>query len=66
VTGNLTLHGVTRPVIIDISRENGAYVGTAYIKQSHFGIHPIQVGGGLVKVKDELEIRFQVFTKIGP
>jgi hypothetical protein len=54
------------PVIIDISRENGAYVGTAYIKQSHFGIRPIQVGGGLVKVKDELEIRFQVFTKIGP
>jgi YceI-like domain len=63
VAGNLTLHGVVRPVIIDIGRENGAYVGTAHIKQSHFGIHPIQVGGGLVKVKDELEIRFQVFTR---
>jgi hypothetical protein len=66
VAGDLTLHGVARPVIVDISREGGAYVGTAYIKQSDFGIHPIQVGGGLVKVKDELEIRFRVFTKIKP
>jgi hypothetical protein len=66
VVGDLALHGVTRTVIVDISRENGAYVGTAHIKQSDFGIHPIQVGGGLVKVKDQLEIWFQVFTKIGP
>jgi polyisoprenoid-binding protein YceI len=63
--GDLTLHGVTRPVTIDIGRETGAYVGTARIKQSNFGIHPIQFGGGLVRAKDELEIRFQVFTQVG-
>jgi polyisoprenoid-binding protein YceI len=62
VNGNLTLHGVTRPVIIGVRGEKDAYVGTASIKQTDFGIHPIQVGGGVVKVKNELEIRFKIYV----
>ena len=65
VDGNLTLHGATRPVAVDARSERGAYVGTARIKQTDFGIQPIQVGGGVVKVKNELEIRFEVFTMLG-
>ena len=65
VDGSLTLHGATRPLTVDVMSEKGAYVGTARIKQTDFGIQPIQVGGGVVKVKNELEIRFEVFTKIG-
>jgi hypothetical protein len=47
VDGNLTLHGVTRPVTVDVKREKDAYVGTARIKQTDFGIQPIQSAGGL-------------------
>ena len=62
VSGDLTLHGVTRPVILDVTRENDVYIGAVRIKQTEFGIQPIKIGGGVVKVKDELEIHFQVFT----
>lgn len=60
VDGNLTLHGATKPVMVDVRRTKDAYVGTARIKQTGFDIQPIQIGGGVVKVKNELEIRFQV------
>lgn len=63
VDGNLTLHGATKPVSVDVKREKDAYIGTARIKQTDFGIQPIKIGGGVVKVKNEVEIRFQVFTK---
>jgi polyisoprenoid-binding protein YceI len=61
VDGNLILHGVIRPLTFDVRRENGAYVGMAHIKQTDFGIQPIRVGGGLVTVKNELDIRFEVY-----
>jgi YceI-like domain len=62
VSGDLTLHGVTRPVSVDVTRQNDAYVGTVRIKQTEFGIQPIKIGGGVVRVKDELEISFRVYT----
>jgi polyisoprenoid-binding protein YceI len=62
VSGELTLHGATRPVIVDVTHENDAYIGTVRIKQTDFGIQPIKIGGGVVRVKDELEITFEVYT----
>ena len=62
VSGNLTLHGVTRRVSVEVTREDNAYVGTARIKQTEFGIQPIKIGGGVVKVKDELEMSFRVYA----
>ena len=59
LSGDLTLHGATRPVKLDVNRENDAYVGAVRIKQTDFSIQPIKIGGGVVKVKDELEIHFQ-------
>jgi polyisoprenoid-binding protein YceI len=61
VDGNLTLHGVTKPLTLDVRRENSAYVGTVRIRQTDFRIQPIRVGGGLVTVRDELDIRFEVY-----
>jgi polyisoprenoid-binding protein YceI len=61
VDGNLTLHGATRPLTFDVRRERGAYVGAVRIKQTDFGIQPIRVGGGLVTVKNEIDIRFEVY-----
>jgi polyisoprenoid-binding protein YceI len=62
VEGMLMLHGVTKPVAVAVKREGGAYAGHAKIKQTDFGIKPISVAGGTVKVKDELEIEFQITT----
>ena len=60
VTGDLTLHGQTRPVKVNVEGQNGHYKGTAELKQKDFGITPIVVGGGAVKVKNELRVEFDV------
>src|SRR5712692_5038408 len=60
VTGTLSLHGVSKPVAVAVRRQGDIYSGSARIKQTDFGIKPISAGGGTVKVKDELQITFQV------
>ncbi len=60
VRGQLSLHGVTRPVVVNVRTENGRYVGSSTFKQREFGITPISIAGGSVKVKDELKIEFDV------
>lgn len=60
VTGNLTLHGKTRSITVSVTRVNAAYRGAATIRQRDFGIEPIRVAGGTVRVKDELRIEFDI------
>jgi len=60
VTGDLTLHGQARPVKVNVEAQNGRYKGTAELKQKDFGITPITVGGGAVKVKNELRVEFDI------
>jgi polyisoprenoid-binding protein YceI len=62
VRGQLVLHGVTRPVIVNVQTENGHYVGTVAFKQRDFGISPVTIAGGTVKVKNELKIEFDIRT----
>ena len=45
-----------RAVAMEVSLVAGHYRGSASIKQSDFGIAPIRIAGGTVKVKDELKI----------
>jgi polyisoprenoid-binding protein YceI len=59
VKGSLTLHGVTQPVAVSVKKAGEIYSGTAVIKQTDFGIKPISVGG-MVKVKNELDITFDI------
>jgi len=65
VDGILTLHGVTKPLVIMVKRSGDAFVSHVNIKQTDFGIKPISVGGGVVKVKNELEIDFRIVTRPG-
>jgi polyisoprenoid-binding protein YceI len=60
VTGILSLHGYSNRVSATVRRVQGRYVGRCRIKQTDFGIEPVTVGGGLVKVKNELDIEFAV------
>jgi len=46
----------------DVTHENDSYIGAVRLKQTAFGIQPIKIGAGVVKVKNDLEIHFQVYT----
>lgn len=63
VRGELTLHGKTRPVKVDVNGQSGRYRGTAELKQRDFGIEPVSGGGGTVKVKDEVRVEFEIVAK---
>jgi polyisoprenoid-binding protein YceI len=60
VPGELTLHGQTRPITVQVRERDGHYVGAVRVKQSDFGIKPIKVAGGTVSVKDEVRIDFDI------
>lgn len=60
VRGDLTLHGVTKPVELPITMANGRYTGSIKMKQTDFGIAPVSIAGGTVKVKDVIEIVFEI------
>lgn len=60
VHGNLTLHGQTHPIALETTLEKGHYRGTATIQQTTFGITPIRVAGGTIKVKDEVQIEYDI------
>ena len=60
VAGRLTIHGQARVITFSVARANGRYRGEVVIKQRDFGIEPIKVAGGAVKVKDELTVHFEV------
>lgn len=60
VTGNLTLHGKTNAIALDVHDHAGGYLGQAWVRQTQFGIQPVSAAGGAVKVKDELRIDFVI------
>ena len=62
ISGDLTLHGQTHPVEFEATGASGHYRGSAKLKQSDFGIKPITIAGGAVKVKDEVKLDFEIFT----
>jgi polyisoprenoid-binding protein YceI len=63
VRGELTIHGVSRevavPLKIRIDADSISAIGTTSIEQTAFGIRPISIGG-VVKVKDELRLEWQL------
>jgi polyisoprenoid-binding protein YceI len=60
VTGRLTIRGQARTIAFPVASVNGRYRGEVTIKQRDFGIEPIKVAGGAVKVKDELKVQFDI------
>ena len=63
VHGDLTVHGQTHPVLAEVNGEPGHYRGSAAVRQTDFGIKPVSVAGGTIKVKDEVRVEFEVFGK---
>jgi hypothetical protein len=60
VRGNLTLHGRTLPISFVVQESGKRYHGTTTLRQKDFGIEPIRIAGGTVRVKDEITIEFDV------
>jgi polyisoprenoid-binding protein YceI len=58
--GDLTLHGQTHPVDVEVNETGGHYRGTALLRQTEFGIKPVKIAGGAVRVKDEIRIEFDI------
>jgi polyisoprenoid-binding protein YceI len=61
VTGDLTLHGQTRSVVLQVVKKDAAsFTGSGTVRQTDFGIAPIKIAGGAVRVKDDVKVEFEV------
>jgi len=63
VRGDLTLHGQTHSLKVDVTGSDGHYVGSVRLSQKDFGITPVSIAGGSVKVKDEILVEFDIVAK---
>ena len=64
VAGTLELHGASKQLSFDVNGNPEHYHGATKLKQSDFGIKPVSLFGGSVKVKDELELEFDVYAPV--
>ena len=62
VAGTLELHGAKQEITLEVTGGPEHFHGATKLKQSDYGIKPISLFGGSVKVKDELELEFDVYT----
>jgi polyisoprenoid-binding protein YceI len=61
IEGDLTIVGVARPVMVQCAASAGGRVrGTATVKQSDWGIKPYSALLGALRLKDEVEVQFEV------
>ena len=62
VSGDLTLHGATKPCIfrvkVELSGDTLTATGKGVLRQTTFGLVPVSVGG-VVKVKDEVALDYK-------
>jgi polyisoprenoid-binding protein YceI len=58
--GNLSLHGNSRPVTVEVNEKDGHFRGIALLKLKEFGIKPVSAAGGTIRVKDEIRIEFDI------
>jgi polyisoprenoid-binding protein YceI len=60
VRGDLTLHGATRSVEFPLTFSNDRYTGSVKLKQTDFGIAPVSIAGGAIKVKDVIDVILEI------
>jgi polyisoprenoid-binding protein YceI len=67
VSGNLSLHGVTRPLDITtslvVNGETCRASGEFFVRQSDYKIRPPSAVGGGLKVKDEIKCSFDIVAR---
>lgn len=61
VAGDLTLHGQTHPITLHVAKIDPTHFrGMTTLTQSAFGITPLRIAGGIVRVKDDVGISFDI------
>jgi polyisoprenoid-binding protein YceI len=64
ITGKLTLHGVTQSqqitAQVSISNNQLRASGEFTVRQSSYGIKPVSVAGGTLKLKDDVKLTFDL------
>ena len=63
VQGVLTLHGARSSVSLTVKKQGSRYIGSTKLKQSEYGLIPVSVAGGTVRVKDEVIVEFEITTE---
>ncbi len=66
LAGEMTIHGVTRPlslpVHVEVSGETLTATGKAVLRHDQFGLQPISVAG-VVKVKNEIGVSYRIVAR---
>ena len=64
LAGKLNLHGVERPITfpvrVRLDNTRLIAIGEVFIAQTGFGIEPVKVAGGMVRVKDRVKVIFSI------
>lgn len=60
IDGDLTIAGVTQPVTVAGQMTGGRVTGSAVIVQSRFGIRPYTAFLGALKLRDEVDVQFDI------
>jgi polyisoprenoid-binding protein YceI len=69
VTGDLSVHGITRaftlPVKVEVGGDGLTASGVTVIRHDQFGMEPVSVAG-VVKVKNEIRVTYRFVARAGP
>lgn len=60
ITGDLTLHGTTRPISTETRAEGGKQVAELELNQPDFGVEPYKAMMGTLKVKPVVRVRISI------
>ena len=65
VTGDLTIRGITRPVLLRATLKPGAnrelrIAGRSSVKMTNYGLKPPSAAFGMIGTKDEMEVSFDL------
>lgn len=60
INGDLSLHGVIKSIDVDIDTNGGNLKGTITLLQKDYGIKPFKAMMGTLKIKNEINIRFDL------
>lgn len=67
LTGKLTLHGITQPqqitAQVSVTDSELRASGEVTVRQSSFGIKPVSVAGGTLKIKDDVKVTFDFVAR---
>jgi polyisoprenoid-binding protein YceI len=67
LNGELTLHGVTRPITVpadvQLTDDRLTADGKTTLRQTDFGIEPVTAGAGTVRVRDQVDVVFKLSAR---